>query len=63
MPLYNEASVTSSSLRYPIGTTIGARPASAFSGSYEVAQSDCAPGYIGIPGTIESLVPEYLIGM
>jgi hypothetical protein len=28
---------------------------SAFSGSYEVAQSDCAPGYIGIPGTIHGV--------
>ena len=30
---------------------------SAFSGSYVVAQADCAPGYITIPGTIHGVAP------
>ncbi len=30
---------------------------SAFSGAYSVAQADCAPGYITIPGTIHGVAP------
>jgi hypothetical protein len=30
---------------------------SAYSGAYTVAQSDCAPGYISIPGTIHGVAP------
>ncbi|HEY5229441.1 MAG TPA: hypothetical protein VIJ11_00930 [Galbitalea sp.] len=36
---------------YFIGAT------SAFSGAYVVAQADCAPGYITIPGTIHGVAP------
>ena len=30
---------------------------SAYSGAYSVAQSDCAPGYITIPGTVHGVAP------
>jgi hypothetical protein len=30
---------------------------SAYSGAYALAQSDCAPGYIGIPGTMHGVAP------
>jgi hypothetical protein len=31
--------------------------ASAYSGGYQVAQADCAPGYITVPGTIHGVAP------
>jgi hypothetical protein len=30
---------------------------SAYSGAYHVAQADCAPGWIGVPGTVHGVTP------